>query len=257
MGRADFAWRRRAVNFPRIHNVCIYICIFAAHIRVFYIYTRVFVSSFLGLFSTERRSRASTMRTNGRALSVSGSSVTPFGASFSGLSRRWARVNLRLSLSFSLSVYFVALLAASSSVFVLLCAARCLSRDEYGRPNRSRSLRITSSRSFHAVRALLRSRFRPRARSLHRGSPCSCVRSCPPFPSHCRRRKGPKISRGRTRLRHRPPYELRAYVNQYICKLFFLCFFRGATRIFYYFFFIFILAYFSVDYRTYTTRSIV
>jgi len=29
----------------------------------------------------------------------------------------------------------------------------------------------------------------------------------------------------RARLRHRPSYELRAYVNQYICKLFFLCFF--------------------------------
>lgn len=37
----------------------------------------------------------------------------------------------------------------------------------------------------------------------------------------------------RARLRHRPPYELRAYVNQYICKLFFCAFFRGVTRIFF------------------------
>jgi len=38
----------------------------------------------------------------------------------------------------------------------------------------------------------------------------------------------------RARLRHRPPYELRAYVNQYICKSFFLCFFPRCEPHFFY-----------------------
>ena len=45
-------------------------------------------------------------------------------------------------------------------------------------------------------------------------------------------------------LRHRPAYELRAYVNQYICKLFFCAFFlparlrRRARHFFFYYYFI-------------------
>ena len=60
-------------------------------------------------------------------------------------------------------------------------------------------------------------------------------------------------------LRHRPAYELRAYVNQYICKLFFCAFFAGtpttASTPFFFLFRYLCLSFF--DYRTYTTRSIV
>ena len=54
-------------------------------------------------------------------------------------------------------------------------------------------------------------------------------------------------------LRHRPPYELRAYVNQYICK-FFCAFFRRrpprAGTVVDNFFFLYLIIF---DYRTYTT----
>lgn len=58
-------------------------------------------------------------------------------------------------------------------------------------------------------------------------------------------------------MRHRPPYELRAYVNQYICKLFFLCFFSARPSEARTPFYIVYLCLSFFDYRTYTTRAIV
>lgn len=47
-------------------------------------------------------------------------------------------------------------------------------------------------------------------------------------------------------LRHRPAYELRAYVNQYICKLFFCAFFLSARQLWrphFFFLFIYVVIY--------------
>lgn len=139
-----------------------------------------------------------------------------------------------------LLVYFVATQPLPSiSLVVIYCAAHCLFRDEYKRPTVLHDL-------FHSFSHALRALYAPQ------------LAECPAV-SLILSSLRPENLTWLTRLRHRPPYELRAYVNQYICK-FFLCFFsrvQPAYFFYYYVFFIFILAYFSVDYRTYTTRSIV
>lgn len=124
--------------------------------------------------------------------------------------------------------------AASSFFSISFGFARLvgLFRDEDGRPKADDSLQVVSS---HVLDALL-------ARFIPTSSYCVATRvrrACmsPAVSSSHSSSYGPKISRRWTRLRHRPPYELRAYVNQYICKLFFCAFFCGATRIFYYYYF--------------------
>lgn len=100
------------------------------------------------------------------------------------------------------------------------CAARRLSRDEDGRPQPSLWI-------FHGLSRFIRFRFMT----------ASSSRGLADVPCMSRRLLSSLVVVGpenltRARLRHRPPYELRAYVNQYICKLFFCAFFCGVTRIF-------------------------
>lgn len=207
------------------------------HIYTFaYIYIIIIIIP--GPLSTiSSRISASGLR-SGAQFFVFGSSVTPRGFPLRILPSLSARESL---------------VASSSSIFARLAG---LFRDEDGRPSRSQiSLCIYLPRSSHALHARSSRAFYPRARNASRLA-YAVFAFVPPSPPLTHRRPE---NLTRARLRHRPPYELRAYVNQYICKLFFCAFFCGATRIFYYyyFFFIFILAYCSVDYRTYTTRSIV
>ena len=113
-----------------------------------------------------------------------------------------------------MSLHLLLYLVAAHSRFLprRLYAARRISRDEDERPNRL-------FRFFTVFRALSASAL-PRASCIAaRGRLCISRRLLSFYVV-----VGPE-NLTRARLRHRPSYELRAYVNQYICKLFFLCFF--------------------------------
>lgn len=198
MGRADFACDVALCDFLH-HYIYIYIYI------PFRIYIFIIIITIMGLFSTTCQSCFHDLG-YGRALISSGSSVTPRGFPLRILPSLGVREPPSPLASRRCSAAFFS--PSSSSL--------------RGSPPLSRRRRTTqpSLWIFHGLSRLIRFRFMT----------ASSSRGLADVPCMSRRLLSSLVVIGpenltRARLRHRPPYELRAYVNQYICKLFFCAFF--------------------------------